>query len=92
MDIKIGLITSLCTLIIFLFVKLSKQQERLKQCEQNEKIIQLLQAYPVHQYSMPHMLERSLAMVFSMPELNLLPKGAIFLLQDDNRATFSLGF
>lgn len=88
MSLESGLIFALCSLIIMLVrqhtVHIKIQQRK----QQNEKLIQLLQAYPVHQYSMPHMLERSLAMVFASEQYNLIPKGAIFLLAD-NKLTLS---
>ena len=82
MSLEIGLIITLVLLIIFLLWQQSRHLQALKQREQNEKVIQALQAYPVHQYTMPHMLERSLAIIFSTPLFNLIPQGAIFLLQD----------
>jgi len=82
MHLLVGLITALCCLIFFLLWKQSRQVHEIKQQEQREKIIQLLQAYPVDQYTMPHMLERSLAIMLSMPQSGFLAKGVIFLMQD----------
>ncbi|NOQ36008.1 MAG: EAL domain-containing protein [Methylococcaceae bacterium] len=45
----------------------------------HDKIIMSLLAYPVHHYSMAHMLERCLAIIFSTSGRGYLPKGAIFL-------------
>ncbi len=69
-------------LIILLFLKLLEQKKDLKKHDQNSKVIQLLQAYPVHRYSIDHMLERSLAIIFSHLQLSAVPKGAVFLLHN----------
>ena len=82
MSQETGVIIALCLLIIFLLWRQSRHLHALKQQEQNEKVIQALQAYPVHQYTMSHMLERSLAIIFSTQLFSLIPQGAIFLLQD----------
>jgi len=79
-----GVLFFLCLVIFFLLRQQSIQRTVLTKREQNEKLIQLLQAYPVHQYTMTHMLERSLAMIFSTPQLNLMPKGAVFLMDEGN--------
>jgi len=78
-----ALVIFLCLLIIFLLWHQSKQLRELKQREQYEKLIQLLQAYPVHQYTMSHMLERSLAIIFSPSTSILLPKAVVFLMQNE---------
>lgn len=87
MPLEISFILFLCMLIVFLLIQRYQQQKTSKNLAQNEKLIQLLLAYPVHQYTMQHMLERCLVMIFSSPQLNLLPLGA-FYLQD--QGTFSL--
>ena len=71
---------------LFATATLSARKNR-RNLAQNEKIIQLLLAYPVHQYTMQHMLERCLVMIFSSPQLNLLPLGAFYL---QSQGTFSL--
>jgi len=74
--------------MVFLLWKLSRQVYALNQQQQNEKITHSLQAYPVHKYTMAHMLERSLAIIFSTPQLSFAPKGVVFLMQDET-LTFS---
>ncbi len=81
--LEIGVIIFLCLLIVLLLWQQEKQLRQQTTRDQNEKIIQALQAYPVHQYTMAHMLERCLVIIFSAPQMNLLPKGAVFLLQDE---------
>ena len=82
MSLEYCVIFAFCLLIILLIkqhlahIRIQLQQQK------NEKLIQLLQACPVHEYTMPHMLERSLAMLFALPQFNLIPKGAVFLLVD----------
>jgi len=87
MALDISIILFLCLIIIFLLQQRYQQKETGKNLTQNEKIIQLLLAYPVHQYTMQHMLERCLVMIFSSPQLNLLPLGAFYL---QSHGTFSL--
>ena len=78
-----GLIIFLCVLIIFLLWRQTIFQHRQTIREQHDKVILALLSYPVHQYTMAHMLERCLAIIFSVPQSIFLPKGAIFLLQND---------
>ncbi len=83
MILEVKIIFFLCLLIVFL---LGKQQWRMRQQkhqQQNEKMLQALSAYPVYQYTIGHMLERCLAIIFAAPQLSLLPKGAIYLHQKD---------
>jgi len=87
MPLEIGFIIFLCLIIVFLFQQRYQQEKIRKSLAQNEKIIQLLLAYPVHQYTMKHMLERCLVMIFSSPQLNLLPLGAFYL---QSQGSFSL--
>ncbi|GEM_PF-2961642 len=83
MSWEMGLVFVIILLSICLLRQHSEHVKVLQQQQNNEKLNQLLQAYPVHQYTMPHMLERSLAMIFSNPQYNLIAKGAVFLLEDD---------
>lgn len=56
--------------------------------EQNHKVLLALLAYPVHQYPLTHLLERCIAILFSVEHLALAQKGAIFLVQN-NQLSFT---
>lgn len=84
MSLETGFIIFLCLIIVFLLQQHYQQEKIRKNLAKNEKIIQLLLAYPVHQYTVQHMLERCLVMIFSSPQLNLLPLGAFYLHSEGN--------
>ncbi|MGR9014435.1 MAG: EAL domain-containing protein [Gammaproteobacteria bacterium] len=87
MHSETGLILLLCAVIVFMRQQ-AKNISRQKTREQHDKIILSLLDYPVHQHSMTHLLERSLAIIFSAPQLASLPKGRIFL-QQNNTLSFA---
>jgi len=83
MPIDIAIILFLCSLVLLLLFQRQKQLTIDQRNKQTKKIVQLLQAYPVHEYTMPHMLERCLVMLFSAPQLNFLAAGAFFIYKDN---------
>jgi len=83
MPINIVMIVFLCSLVLLLLYQRHKQVTIDKRNQQTKKIVQLLQAYPVHEYTMPHMLERCLVMLFSAPQLHFLAAGAFFIYKDN---------
>ena len=82
MHSETGLLLLLCTVIVFTRQQ-AKNIRRQKIREQHDKIIMSLLAYPVHQHSMTHLLERCLTIIFSAPQLAQLSKGRIFLRQNN---------
>lgn len=83
MPINSAIILLLCSLVLLLLYQRQKQLTIDKRNKQTKKIIQLLQAYPVHEYTMPHMLERCLVMLFSAPQSHFLAAGAFFIYKDN---------
>jgi len=79
MSIEIGLI--LCLSFIIAFLLLQRRQQKIKELstQHNVRFLQLLQSYPVHEYTLSHMLERCLVMLFSAPQMNVLPRGVFFI-------------
>ena len=82
MPINIAIIVFLCSLVLLLLYQRQKLLSINKHNNQTKKIVQLLQAYPVHEYTMPHMLERCLVMLFSAPKLDFLAAGVFFIYKD----------
>jgi len=82
------LLTVLLCQISYLLWRQYKSNKQHNNKEQVSKVLLALLSYPVHQYPMVHMLERSLGILFAVPNLSLAKQGAVYLLEN-NKLTLS---
>jgi len=85
MSLEIGLILCLCFMVALLLQQRRQQRIHTRTTQQNERFLLLLQSYPVHEYTLSHMLERCLVMLFAAPQLHLLAQQGVCFIQEHGK-------